>query len=260
MKKYFFIILIFASSLYSQVGGANGIELTDSEKLIFENRRNIMKLNLKLSNLKDNVDGIKSILDSMGDKIVKEKKSPKNDFQKQIDKLSDKVDAIDKESSQRFERIESSIEKLLNLLSKKSTVQNLSTKVLTSKKSKKIKILSAKQIYKKAISSYKNKKYKEAIDYFLDLVDKKYKLATSYFYIAESLYNQKRYKDAIHYYKKSVNENDKSSFLATLLLHTGISFKNSGDKVGAKRFFNSLIGAYPKSSQAKEAKNYLKKL
>ena len=74
------------------------------------------------------------------------------------------------------------------------------------------------------------------------------------------MFFQKRYKDAIYYYKKSVYKDDNSVFMPRLLLHTGISFKNIGDKSGAKKFFESLLGAYPNSNEAKEAKSYLKKL
>ena len=261
MKKYsLLLIILFTAPLFSDV--VNGIELTDSEKLIFQNRKNITKTNLKLNNIREEIDGIKSVLDSMGDRVSTPKKVDTSKLEKRIDNLEKKVDYIDKENSARFKKIENSIEKVLKLLSSKNSPKKKKKEVSkkSKKESKKIKILSVSQIYKNATKLYKSKKYKDARDSFLDLVDKKYKLAESYYYIAESLFFQKRYKDAIHYYKLSVNKDDKSSFLATLLLHTGMSFKNSGDKVGAKRFFNSLIGAFPNSSQAKSAKNFLKKL
>ncbi len=269
MNKISLLFSLFVTvSLFGDA--VTSIELTDSEKLIFQNRKNITKINLKINNLKEEIDGIKSVLDSMGEKVSTPKKIDTSKLDHRISDLEEKVKKIDRENSVRFKKIEKSIQKILKILSsnknnsfkekKLSSKSSKESKKEFKKESKKIKILSVSEIYKNAKSFFKAKKYKEARDSFLDLVDKKYKLAESYYYIAETLFNQKRYKEAIHYYKKSVNEDDKSSFLAKLLLHTGVSFKNIGDKVGAKRFFNSLIGAYPNSPEAKSAKNYLKKL
>ena len=217
-----------------------------------------MKVKMKLGAITEDLDGVKSVLDSMGNK-VSTPKSDKN-LKAELDKLSIRVDKLESDNKKRFKEIETSLNKILTLISKKTTKIAATKKSKPVKKSKPIKILSVKQIHKNSLSFFKHKKYQDARDGFLDLVDKKYKLDESFFYIAESLYFQKRYKDSIYYYKKSVNKNDHSKFLSTLLLHSGISFKNSGDKVGAKRFFDSLIGAFPKSKEAKTARNYLKKL
>jgi len=259
-KKLYFVLILAVSLLGDTV---SGVELSEGEKLIFQNKRDITKLKLKLSSLREDIDGIKSVLDSMGAKVS----SPKSDknLKNQLDELSIRVDKIERDNKQRFKKIEKSIDKILALLSKKN--QNKSDKKTSklkqkkdSKTTKKIKILSVSEIAKNADSFYKQKKYKEARDSYLDLADKKYKLARTYFYIAQTLFFQKRYKEAIVYYKKSVNSDDNSKFLPKLLLNSGLSFKNMGDKTGAKRFFDSLIGAYPNSKEAKLAKNYLKKL
>ena len=78
--------------------------------------------------------------------------------------------------------------------------------------------------------------------------------------MGECFYYQMKYDEAIAFYKKSVNLKDDSKFLPKLLLHTGISFKNKGDKKGAEKFLNIVKDAFPKTVEAKFATKYLKNL
>jgi len=218
LKKVIIFNTLLATCLFADV--ASGVELSEGEKLIFQNKKDIMKLKIKLGAIEENLDGIKSVLDSMGSKVSSSKGD--KSLKKELDRLSIRVDKIESDNKKRFSAIESSINKILKIVSNKTTTVK-KVKPIKKNKNKKIKILSTKQIYKNSLSFLKHKKYQDARDGFLDLVDKKYKLDDSYFYIAESLYYQKRYKEAIVFYKKSVNKNDRSKYLATLLLHSGIN-------------------------------------
>jgi TolA-binding protein len=285
MKKYFLSIFVALELFASSFGGAGGqvanIELSDSERLIFKNqkaiqanKKELMKLKLKLNAIKENVDGMKSLLESTNEKISQTTQKNANSVSSdEIKKLKKRVDEIERENSKRFKKIEKSIEKLISLLSSSKTtttpkklkppkegVTDSKKKKVTKKQNKKEKKLSAKEAFLKAEKLFKRKKYKEALDNYLIASSKKYNLYNTYFKMGECFYYQKKYDEAIAFYKKSVNLKDDSKFLPKLLLHTGISFKNKGDKEGAKKFLNTVKSAFPNSVEAKLATKYLKNL
>ncbi len=212
----------------------------------------ITKLKLKVNRLEEEIEGLKSIVDSSNSQKVLNKK-----IEKKIENLSNRVD-----------KIETSIDKILKIISllttqKEDNIKKIDKKSITTTKIAKnnyTKNLSGKELFSKAFKFYKAKKYDKARAYFLEAVEKNYKQASSYFYIAESLYYQKRYEDAIIYYKKSIYKYDKPKYLSTLLLHTGISFFKIGDKESAKNFLEATIEEAPKSKNAKIAQKFLKKL
>ena len=86
MKIYsLFLLIAFTAPLFSDA--VNGIELTDGERLIFQNRKNITKINLKINNIKEEIDGIKSVLDSMGERVSTPKKTDTSNLEKKISNL-----------------------------------------------------------------------------------------------------------------------------------------------------------------------------
>ena len=115
MRKKLYFVLFLTVSLFGDA--VSGVELSEGEKLIFQNKRDITKLKLKLSSIKEDIDGIKSVLDSMGAKVS----SPKSDknLKKQLDDLSVRVDKLERENRLKFKKIEKSIDKILAILSKK---------------------------------------------------------------------------------------------------------------------------------------------
>ena len=79
--------------------------------------------------------------------------------------------------------------------------------------------------------------------------------------MGEIAYKQGKYKEALAYYKMSVKYYPKkTSFTARLLYHTGIAFKKTGNKKGAKLTFEKLIQDFPDSKYAKLAKKELENL
>jgi len=153
MKKKLFFVLLLTAYLFGDA--VSTVELSEGEKLIFQNKRDITKLKLKLGTMREDIDGIKSLLDSMGAKVS----SPKSDkdLKNQLDELSVRVDKIEKDNKQRFKKIEKSIDKILAILSKKNKNLKKTSKKKDSKTSKKIKILSVSQIAKNADNFYKQK-------------------------------------------------------------------------------------------------------
>ena len=116
------------------------------------------------------------------------------------------------------------------------------------------------EIFEKGKKNIQLGKYQEAIKFFSYLITKHYRPATDNFYIGESLYFLSKYKQAIRHYKESVAIYDKSKFMPTLLLHSGISLEKTGDVEQAKSFYSVLIAQYGDSAEGKKANKLLEKL
>ncbi len=273
MKKFYLILLItynlFGSSFDGSRGNVSSIELSDSEKLIFKNqkalqtvKRDVTKLKLQMNSVKENIDGMKSILESTNDKISQTSQRNSKVSDQEVLKLQKRVDKLEKDNNKRFKKIEKSLDRLIKMLSssKNTTNQDKEDVIKKLKPIKKVKKITAKEAFKKGENLFKKKKYKNALEMYLTAADKKYNLPLTYFKMGESFYYQKKYDEAIVYYKKSVNIKDDSPFLAKLLFHTGVSFKNTGDKQGAKKFLEAVKEGFPTSSYAKLANKLLKKL
>ncbi len=73
-------------------------------------------------------------------------------------------------------------------------------------------------------------------------------------------FKRKNWIEAAQAYEKYRSMNPGGRRFALATLNIGISFQNAGDPEGAKSFYNELIKKYPKSGEAKTARNLLKKL
>lgn len=102
--------------------------------------------------------------------------------------------------------------------------------------------------------------FKYAIPIYEKLLEINYKPAESSFFLGEMWFIRKKYETAISYFKKSAMLYDKATWMPKLLLHSAISFENTGDKENAKSFYSTLIDLYPSSKEASEAKKNLNKL
>jgi TolA-binding protein len=78
--------------------------------------------------------------------------------------------------------------------------------------------------------------------------------------IGETHFERKNYKDAVAKYKESASRSEKSLFMPTLLLHSGISMEKTGDNGMAKAFYQATISKFNGSGAAKEASERLTKL
>ena len=113
-------------------------------------------------------------------------------------------------------------------------------------------------VYKQGEEFYKNKSYGKADEYLQFAVKGSYKPARGNYLLGEIAFEEKRYEDAIYYYKTSATRYDKADYMPRLMLNSAKSFNAIKEKENAKRFLDTLISLYPKSSEAKEAKNLLK--
>lgn len=116
------------------------------------------------------------------------------------------------------------------------------------------------KIYADAEDYYEKKDYKQSEPRFKWSFDHQYKPASSTYHLGQIAFKQKRYSDAIYYYKKSVSLYDKADYMPELLYNAALSFEQIKDMGNAKKFFESVVAAFPDSKAAAEAKNKLEKL
>lgn len=111
----------------------------------------------------------------------------------------------------------------------------------------------------KARELYRKKYYTKAIEYYEYLIQKNYKPARSHYMIGEMYYYRKNYKKAIGYFKESATRYSKANYMPTLMLHSALSMRRSGDKKNGEKFLEALVVKYPDSKAAKIAKEELVK-
>ena len=115
-------------------------------------------------------------------------------------------------------------------------------------------------IFNEGVTKFMQKDYSQAQDRFIITDSKGYKVASSNYYLGEIAYYSADYENAIFFFKKSAGIDNKTSYIDTLLLHTGISFEKSGKIEKAKGFYKNILEYYPDSKSAKIAKSKLGKL
>ncbi len=272
--KIFLLIICILSLTYglSEPSILDSEEFIDENRLSLENKKKISQQNIKIDQIKESIEGLRSVVNSLSLKIG------------QIGQQVNYSDANRlQESDERLKRVEKELEELKKLQEKnyakiEEALKNLSalidsinnsyiskddieliTKLSANTKSQKPKSNAA--LLKEAIKLYREKKYEKAKSIFLSLAKKGvYKPAQVHYYLGEIAYYQKEYSQAIAYFKKSVSFYDKASYMPTLLLHTAISFERLNDKINAEKFFTLLIKSYPDSDQVKIARKHLAKL
>ncbi len=127
---------------------------------------------------------------------------------------------------------------------------------------KRKKVTSADDEYIKCYKLYVKSKFKESeqcFNRFLSRFPKSHLIANAYFWIGETYFARKNYPKAIDYYDIILTKFLKSEKVPAALLKEGLSFYELHDNEGAKIFLEKVISDYPKTPQAKWAKNYLKK-
>ncbi len=270
------------------LNSANPYGLSSSEKKIVQNSKDIKKLQktirlltLRYNNLQEKFGGLRSVAESISDKIGKIDKD--NYAQKDINKnTGDKLVALKKSIDDSLELQNANQEKVKSVLSELSSlidsintsyvpkeqfddlaqkqkdfqdkVEKRFAKLENARKRSTLASKSGSQLLKEAYSYFKKKSYENAKIRFQRLVKINYKPATSNYMLGEISYRQKAYKNAIQYYKKSISLYDKASFTPTLLYHTGISLSKLNKNSEARNFFTALKTNYPNSKEAKALK------
>lgn len=109
-------------------------------------------------------------------------------------------------------------------------------------------------LVKDADDYFEKKSYPEAQALYTELLNRNYKPAKVNFNLGEIAYSQKSYSTAIEHYKSSIALFDKAAYTPTLLYHTGASFEKLGKTKEAQGFYKALKDSYPDSPEAKKVK------
>ena len=231
---------------------------------------NLAIINEKISRLQEQIDGIKSILQGLEQKVNRlsnQKVAPSSNPQDLEDILYrlNRLEKIVNGSAKRYSKVKST-KKIVKKESHKKETQK-PKKTTEPKKLTKLKPstatptkLSSAELLKSAKEDISNKKLQSAEDKLNRLLRKGYKKAESYFLLGEVAYLKGRYSSAIEFYQKSAEKSADAKYMDRLLLHTAIALKKSGQKNQAKEFFKTLIETYPNSVSAATARRYLKSM
>jgi TolA-binding protein len=274
LKFLLFISIVFTLSYAEKSSfGAGSLDsdnpygLSESEKIIFENKKQLRYQKREISALKEQIDGMRSVVESMSMKLgqtgerINELNSQKDEQnESELSLLKSEIEDLKRIQKDNYESINSVLKKLGLMIDKidssyvsKDDMKNQVVK----KKSKQNKKLTSSDKLNKAINLYRKKYYTKSFPLFEELANKSYKPAKSNYYLGEISYYKKHYSDAIVYFKKSAGYYDKASYMPVLFLHTGISFEKLNDIENKQRFLEALLSSYPNSPEAKIARKHL---
>jgi len=282
----FLVTLAFSASEPSVFGAGdlnspNPYGLTHEEKLILENKKELQSViqknnvqNAKVETVTERLDGMQGIIEGLGQRS--------NEQALALQKLQEKITS-DTNNSSNIEELNKHISaNTENIAQFKSLLEELSrvvdeinsnyvTKEQFAALIKQLKVnlpdaavssakMSNAALEKEANKLFSQKKYAEAQKYFEQMVVKKHKVNEALFMIGETHFERKNYKEAVSNYKESASRSEKSLFMPTLLLHSGISMEKTGDSATAKAFYQATISKFSGSGAAKEAQERLTKL
>ena len=286
MKVGLLLLLLFLGSAEAEVSvfgagdmkSSNPYGLSESEKVVFANKkatlknaREIRALKMKIDDLSESLEGLRSVVQSLSEKVGQtgqklyemKQQAPQEDTD-DVAQLKAEL-AAQKAQNQKIltalKRLTGMIDTInANYVSRDelgSSKKKITKRSAIKKERTKVTAKSNPKLLQEAIKAFRAKKYDHAAEIFTSLDRKNYKRATANYYLGEIAYYQKQYSDAIVYYKKSASLYDKASYMPTLLLHTALSFKKVGDMENAQRFFEAIVATYPGTAQAKMAQKNL---
>lgn len=268
--------------------------LTESEKVIFENKQKLHKIYVKTStqenevkSLQQRLDGLQTVLEN----LTRKSHQNKIDLQKLKDNNSvtfqnftaydDRISKIIEKNTQNIKRVETVMIELsdivnninANYVSKDefnrlikdiNEFKQLMAKELKSSyqntSNSEFGDLSNAEIAQKAQSLFDKKLYTKAIKHYKYLIQNHYKPAYGNYMLGEMYFKRKNYADAIAYFKTSASLYKKASYMPTLLLHSAISMEKTGDIKHAKAFYSAILSKYPDSVEAVQANENLANL
>ncbi len=143
-----------------------------------------------------------------------------------------------------------------------ATVDELSKKAGLTPQSKGTAV-TADSIYMKALETFKAGDMPAARDQFTKFIEQypKHELvANAHYWIGETLYNEKNYEAAIVAFQDIIKKYPKQSKVPAAMLKQARAFKAIDDTKSAKYVLKKLIGAYPKSDEAKKGRELLKEI
>ena len=264
--------------------------LTSNEKVLLETKVKLKKVAQKsnsqasqLDSLRERIDGLQSIVESIGRKTHQNKvnldnlKEQESTTQANSNEYQERLSQSIQDNTKNIEELKNNLLEVSKLLDSINTnyvtkheynslVKNINSFKKTIAKELQIDTKSASKnsnipsfkLFKIAKKNYDRRYYTKAIQNYEELIKRNYKPAYSHYMIGEMYYKRKNYAKAISYFKKSAALYSKASYMPTLMLHSAIAMEKTGDKSHAQSFYQAIIAKYPDSKEAREAKKRLK--
>ncbi len=279
----------YASASEPSVFGAGDLNnpnpygLTNEEKLILENKKEIQQVmqkhnaqNAKVETVAERLDGMQTLLEGITQTTnehamvlqrLNEGASEGNTTQG-IEELRKQVEA-NTENIAQFKALLAELSHVVDTINGDyvgkeqfaALIKQLKVTVPASSPSRvSATSMDGPALEKEANRLFSQQKYAEAQGYFEQMIQKKHKVAEAYYMIGETYFERKGFKSAVANYKESAARNEKAFYMPTLLLHSGISMEKAGDGAAASAFYQATISKYPGSGAAKEAQERLSKL
>jgi TolA-binding protein len=277
----------------------NPYGLTSSEKTVLETKKALKNVVVntnnqanKVDSLRERIDGLQSIVESLSRKSQENKttllelqnKSSEDlknsdEYEKRLGQaveLNTKLTETNAQLIAKNTLLIEELSKLINTINTKyvskvefndlvNDVNEFKTLVAKELKStsqvqvneSNLDTMSDGEIATQAKEFYDKQYYTKGIEYYSHLITKNYKPANAHFMVGQMKFKRKNYAEAISFYKKSASLYSKAEYMPELLLNTAISMEKTGDIENAKTFYNAVIGKFPASDEAKDGKKYL---
>ena len=275
----------------------NPYGLTSSEKTVLQNKHALKNVVVKSNNqankvdsLRERIDGLQSIIESLSRKSQENKRSlftlenkntqdleNANEYEKRLGESVELNMQLSEKNSQAIAKnllVAQELSKIINtintnyvnkkevndLVRSVNDFKSLVAKELKSKQKPKVASLDKMtngDVANKAKAFYDKQYYTKAIEYYTHLIGKNYKPAGSHFMVGQMKFKRKNYSEAISYYKKSASLYSKAAYMPELLLNTAISMDRTNDKKNAKVFYNAILSKYPNSKEVERAQENL---
>lgn len=255
--------------------------LTNEEKLILENKKEIQNVvqkhhaqSAKVETVAERLDGLQTVIEGLVQTNSENKmaiqrladRADENTTAESIDELKKQVDA-NTASIGEFKTLLEELSHVVDTINAgyvtkeqfAALIAQLKVNTPAAETPAPAK-MDGPALEKEGKKLFSQKKYAEAQGYFEQMVQKKYKVAEAYFMIGETHFERQAYKAAVTHYKESASRNEKALYMPTLLLHSGISMEKTGDAATAKAFYQTTVSRYGGSGAAKEASERLSKL
>lgn len=243
-----------------------------------------------LSNVSEQYEGMRSVMDSYATKIAKQDDKMRQ-LEEENKKLKEYVEESRKIQADNQEKIKTVVGELGTLIDsinknyvpkdkfdqlvnevrggkgaksattstipepvKKETGKETSTAPAKTISTKELSTKDSATLSKEADDLFEKKSYSDAQVLYTELLHRNYKPAKTNFSLGEAAYNQKAYSTAIEHYKASIAVSDKAAYTPALLYHTGASFEKLGKTKEAQGFYKALKDGYPDSPEAKKVR------
>jgi len=258
--------------------------LTDAEKKIVENRKNLQNAKRKsienssqLQSLRERIDGLQTIIEGLAEKTqgTKMKVGELEAEQGNAQQRDQKIDALAKAVEAQETNL-SALKTLLQTLAaqvdaitadyvSKAEYNRLVNEINAFKRdlSKTLKTVSApadpyaklsnKSLAAEAKTKYDKLYFNDAIPMYEELIRRNYKAAFATFMIGEMWHYRKNWSKALSYFKESAGSDAASSYMPRLMLHSAECMMQLGDRANAKKFLESLRAKYPGTQEAVKA-------